>query len=301
LVGGRTMILSKTEISSDQVAKHYDELDLLYRKIWGEHVHHGLFTTGQEEKEEATLLLSKEVARLSGIQPGGRVCDIGCGYGGTSRFLAQSHQAQVLGVTISPAQLAVAQAIPQMPNLNYRLLNWLSNDLQETSFDHLISIESSEHMPDKAKFFSEAQRVLKAGGTFVICAWLQGENPKAWENRLLLEPICREGRLPSMGTETDYREFFKQHGFEVQSFSDVSHLVKRTWTLSLIGLVKHMWAHPEDLKLLLARFNSNAEFLKTLFRIRLAYETGAMRYGIFKAIKARRSHESVDSTYRQDL
>jgi len=30
------------------VADHYDELDPVYRRVWGEHVHHGLWATGRE-------------------------------------------------------------------------------------------------------------------------------------------------------------------------------------------------------------------------------------------------------------
>ena len=44
-------------------------------------------------------------------------------------------------------------------------------------FDTVISIESSEHMQDKAMFFAQAHRVLKTGGRMVVCAWLAAEDP----------------------------------------------------------------------------------------------------------------------------
>ena len=40
------------------VAGHYDELDAVYREIWGEHVHHGLWRTGRESVAEATHALA---------------------------------------------------------------------------------------------------------------------------------------------------------------------------------------------------------------------------------------------------
>src|SRR5262245_40864179 len=75
---------------------------------------------------------------------------------------------------------------------------------ETASFDVVIAIESSEHMANLEEFFAEAARVLKPGGRFVVCAWLSKESPPAWERRLLLEPICREGRLRGMGSAAEY-------------------------------------------------------------------------------------------------
>ena len=79
----------------------------------------------------------------------------------------------------------------------------------------VISIESSEHMTDKPAFFAQAHRVLRPGGRFIICAWLAREAASELENRMLLEPVCREGRMPSMGTAEDYRGFFESAGFDI--------------------------------------------------------------------------------------
>lgn len=46
---------------------------------------------------------------------------------------------------------------------------------------------------------------LKPGGLFTICVWLTCDNPGLWEIGYLLEPICREGGLPSIGNEADNR------------------------------------------------------------------------------------------------
>ena len=44
------------------VAAHYDDLDRFYREIWGEHVHHGLWTSPRSTPEEATRSLIDLVA-----------------------------------------------------------------------------------------------------------------------------------------------------------------------------------------------------------------------------------------------
>src|SRR6188508_1375134 len=75
------MIRSSRPIPLKAVANHYDELDRIYREVWGEHVHHGLWRTGRESPSEAVEALTALVAEQAGIRPGDRVCDIGSGYG----------------------------------------------------------------------------------------------------------------------------------------------------------------------------------------------------------------------------
>ncbi|RZM06556.1 MAG: SAM-dependent methyltransferase, partial [Sphingomonas sp.] len=56
------MIVPRTPQAAADVAVHYDELDAIYRAVWGEHVHHGLWRTGRESSAEATVTLSLAVA-----------------------------------------------------------------------------------------------------------------------------------------------------------------------------------------------------------------------------------------------
>ena len=49
------------------VAGHYDELDPFYRRLWGEHIHHGLWVHGRETAEQAVVQLIVHV-RLSFIR-----------------------------------------------------------------------------------------------------------------------------------------------------------------------------------------------------------------------------------------
>lgn len=81
------------------VARHYDELDAFYRDVWGEHVHHGLWRTGDESPLEAAEQLVDHVATAVGLQRGDHVIDVGAGYGGTARRLAARFGARV---TASP-------------------------------------------------------------------------------------------------------------------------------------------------------------------------------------------------------
>lgn len=275
------MIASREAIGGADVARHYDELDRFYREIWGEHVHHGLWRTGAETQPEAVRQLAELVADQAGIRVGDRVCDIGCGYGATARLLAE-RGAEVTALTISPAQQAFAvQRNAGRDNPRFLLGDWLANDLPAGRFAAAIAIESSEHMPDKAAFFAQARRVLQPGGRLVVCAWLSREAPTAAQVRWLLEPICREGRMPHLGTENEYRQLAAEAGFVVERFQDVTREVARTWPMIVRIFLRNLVRHPACLRVLLDPRMKNRVFALTIVRLWIAFRTGAMRYGIF--------------------
>ncbi len=278
------MITAEISPSVEAVARHYDQLDTFYREIWGEHVHHGLWLTGRESPNRAVIRLAERVAELAQVHPGSTLCDVGCGYGATARLLATRYGAQVTAMTVTPAQFEYARSLqPRCTNPDYRLGDWLENDLPASSFDAVIAIESTEHMADKARAFREAARVLKPCGSLVVCAWLASEQAKPWQVRHLLRPICAEGRLAGMGTEQDYRQFLEAAGLHVCAFQDLSSAVRRTWSVCLGRLLRALWRQPAYRRFLLDREHQDRVFALTLLRIRLAYATGAMRYGLFAA------------------
>ena len=272
------MIYPNAPQSAADVGGHYDELDEAYRAIWGEHVHHGLWRTGAESPREATEALVELVAGRLALAPGQAVVDIGCGYGASAAQLAERHRVDVTGLTISAAQARIAGA---RDNVACFQRDWLDNGLEGAAFDRAYAIESSEHMVDKARFFAEAFRVLKPGGRLVVCAWLARSAPGRFEIRHLLEPICREGRLPSMGSREEYEELARDAGFAPLSFEDISRAVRKTWSICARRVAARLLTDRDLRCLALSRSTKNRAFLLSLPRLMLALRTGAMRYGVF--------------------
>jgi tocopherol O-methyltransferase len=273
------MIVPREIQTHAAVADHYDDLDAIYRGLWGLDVHHGYWRTGRETPDEAVAALSELVGEELAIRHGARLVDIGCGYGGTARRFA-GRGAGVIGLSLSREQISHA---PPASGVELRCADWLANGLPAASFDGAYAIESSEHMADKPGFFREARRVLRPDGRLVICAWLASDEPTRWQVRHLLEPICREGRLPSMLTAGEYRDMATSAGFRCVNYRDISQSVARTWSICFRRFLRAMaFDSTMRRRILTAR---NRIFALSVPRLILAYHTGAMRYGVFTLAK----------------
>jgi len=281
------MIAPRQSISSEDVARHYDELDAFYRELWGEHVHHGLWLTGMETPEQAAQQLVERVAQAAAIRTRSTVCDIGCGYGATARWLATEHQAQVTGITVSPHQhrYAQAQSVDGVPPPTYLLQDWLHTTLPEHAFDAALFIESLAHMEAKQEAIARAHRVLRPGGRIVACVWLAAPYAPAWTQRFLLEPICYEGQLPSLPTAEAYQQWLRAAGFIDLRYEDISTKVQRTWTVVIQRVLSALVRRSDYRRYLLSHAQHNRRFALTLIRLWLAFRAEAFRYGVLSAQK----------------
>jgi tocopherol O-methyltransferase len=260
------------------VARHYDALDELYRRVWGEHVHHGLWTTPHDPPGLAARALAERVAAEARVRAGDAVVDVGCGYGATARLLARDRGATVTGLTLSAAQAAAA---PPQPGVTILVRDWVDNGLPDAAFDAAVAIESLSHMADKPRAFAELGRVVRPGGRVVVVDWLAADRPRPLARRLLLEPICREGRLPGLHTAAEYAALLRGAGFAVTAFDDLSRRAVRTWTVVARRLPGVLLRDPRRLR---AAWPERA-FLLSLARIPVAERTGAMRLGLLTAIR----------------
>lgn len=280
------MILPDRVPDARDVARHYGDLDLYYRELWGEHVHHGLWRTGVETPGEAVEALVRHVADLAGIGPGDAVCDVGSGYGATARWLWRERGVRTTAVTLSPAQHAFARSRDgEGPGPRYVLGDWLENREPPEAFDAVLAIESLSHIADPTRALAEVVRVLRPGGRFVACVWLAREAPRPWEVRHLLRPICDEGRLARLVTAGELLDDVAAAGLAVGRVEDLSRKVARTWTFCLGRALRRVLSDREARRFLTDASQPERVFAGALLRIRLAFATGSLRYGVVRAVK----------------
>lgn len=117
-----------------------------------------------DEAQEAKLEL---VCRKLGLQPGMRVLDIGCGWGGTAQFAAERHGVSVLGITVSENQATYARELCRGLDVEVRLQDY--RRLAGT-FDRVLSLGMFEHVGYKNydRFMQIVRRLLTDEGLFLL-------------------------------------------------------------------------------------------------------------------------------------
>lgn len=117
--------------------------------------------------EQAQLNKLDMICRKLALQPGETLLDIGCGWGGLARFAAERYGVRVTGITISKAQLALAEA--RCRGLPVTLLLQDYRALQGR-FDKIVSVGMFEHVGLKnyGVYFDTARRLLAPDGLFLL-------------------------------------------------------------------------------------------------------------------------------------
>jgi methionine biosynthesis protein MetW len=108
----------------------------------------------------------QEVARmLSELVPmGSRVLDVGCGTGSVSRIIADTRDAQIIGVEPDSCRAAAARA----RGLEVHEQLFTAAILQELErFDVIVFADVLEHVADPSSFLQLAQRALRPGGRVI--------------------------------------------------------------------------------------------------------------------------------------
>ena len=135
---------------------------------------------GTAEPEKYCLQLYRRL--LGDVDLRGRkVVEVSCGRGGGAAHVAATYRpASYLGIDISEKNLALAtQRFSGVSSLSFQVGNAEALPLPDASCDALLNVEASHLYDHPARFFAEAFRVLKPGGTFfhVDLAWKDKDPP----------------------------------------------------------------------------------------------------------------------------
>lgn len=193
--------------SRANVAHHYDLDDRLYQLFLDSERQYSCayFEQGNEDLETAQLAKKRHIAAKLLIEPGQRVLDIGCGWGGLSRYLAEVAGAgHVTGITLSTEQLAGAQLkagqSPQAEQLEYRL-----EDYRDTRgpFDRIVSVGMFEHVGTRFHdaFFRKCHELLSDDGVMLL-HFIGNSDVPDFNNPWIERYIFPGGHIPSMSEFT---------------------------------------------------------------------------------------------------
>ncbi|MDA0220346.1 MAG: cyclopropane-fatty-acyl-phospholipid synthase [Proteobacteria bacterium] len=121
--------------------------------------------------EDAQRAKFERIAAMADLQPGHRILEIGCGWGGFALWAARERGCHVTAITVSPAQHAFARARVAEAGLqdavDVRLVDY--RDVTG-SFDRIVSIEMMEAVGERfwPGYAATIRDCLKPGGKAVL-------------------------------------------------------------------------------------------------------------------------------------
>ena len=193
-----------------------DDADNFYSQIWGgEDLHIGLYDDTGDIKAASTATVDRMAALLDRLDSGTLVLDVGAGYGGSGRRIAQTHGADVCCLNISATQNDTNRYKSRRAKLEdrIRVVHGVFENVPEpdASFDVVWSQDAFLHSGQRPRVLAEAFRVLKPGGELIFTDPMQADDcPDG-----VLQPVYDRLNLTSLGSFRFYRETAVALGFEV--------------------------------------------------------------------------------------
>ncbi|ACY49450.1 arsenite methyltransferase [Rhodothermus marinus] len=149
---------------------------------------------------------------------GATVLDLGAGAGRDCLLAARQvgPEGRVIGIDLTPEMVALARENARkmgVTNVIFREGDITALPLPDASVDVVLSNCAINLVPDKARAFVEAFRVLRPGGLLLVADLVrQGELPEAWRDDPEAYARCLTGTIP----EADYLAAIEAAGFVVE-------------------------------------------------------------------------------------
>lgn len=196
--------------------------DRFYATIWGgEDIHIGMYKSNDEPIFDASRRTVEEMARkIPDLNADTRVIDLGAGYGGSARYLADKYGCHVSCLNLSEVQNERNRKLNKEQGLEH-LIEVIDGSFEEVpysdnSFDVVWSQDSVLHSTNRGKVLSEVARLLVQDGLFVFTDPMQ----KGKGKRPDLQPVYDRLHLESMGSVELYREIATKVGLEEVSINE---------------------------------------------------------------------------------
>ena len=226
------------------ISHHYDVSNRFYEWVLGPSM---AYTCAVYPTADATLEQAQEekhdlVCRKLGLEPGQRLLDVGCGWGGMVRHAVKHYGVTALGVTLSRQQAEWAQKAiaedgigdrAEVRHLDYR-------DVTESGFDAISSIGLTEHIGRKQlpSYFAHLYAKVKDGGRLLNHCIMRPTTQASpiMRRGFINRYVFPDGELLGLGTIV---AVMQDTGFEVRHEENLREHYARTLTAWCDNLEDH--------------------------------------------------------------
>jgi cyclopropane-fatty-acyl-phospholipid synthase len=222
------------------ISHHYDVGNDFYRLVLGPSLVYSCAVwtdpdTGLDAAQEAKLDL---VCRKLGLAPGMRLLDVGCGWGSLALHAAQRYGVDVVGVTLSTEQAALAAKRVAEAGLTERVQIRVQDyrDVSDGPFDAISSIGMAEHVgrAQMPGYAAHLAGLLRPGGRLLnhAIAWNAGETHHDADT-FIARYVFPDGELMGLGAMTTALESADLEVLDVEALRQHYALTLRAWVQRL--------------------------------------------------------------------
>jgi len=219
--------LHSKQRDSKAISHHYDVSNRFYEWVLGPSMAYtcAVYPTASSTLEEAQTAKHELVAQKLALEPGMRLLDVGCGWGGMVMHAAAEHGVKALGVTLSRNQAEWAQAeierrglggLAEVRHCDYR-------DAPESQFDAISSIGLTEHIGrgNLRSYFVSLHTRLRPEGRLLNHCITEPRTPTKRLDPFIARYVFPDGQLEAVGLiigemndagfEVRHEENFREH------------------------------------------------------------------------------------------
>jgi ubiquinone/menaquinone biosynthesis C-methylase UbiE len=145
------------------------------------------------------------------------VLDVGCGIGGTSRFVASQFGCRVTGIDLTPEFVSTGQVLCDWVGLTGQVTleqgDATAMPFSDECFDAAFMLHVGMNIADKSGLFAEVHRLIKSGTTFgVYDVMLTGDEELTYP-----VPWSTTPDTSALATQDEYIDALKQAGFGIMT------------------------------------------------------------------------------------
>lgn len=154
--------------------------------------------------------------------PGQAVLDVGCGLGGTARYLATRYHVKVTGVDLTAEYCRAGNVLSEWTGLTGQVELITANALRlpfaPGSFDAVFTEHAAMNIADKPRLYREIRRILQPGGRLAIYDIVKGPGGDVH----FPVPWAREPKISFLTAAEELRSLLEHSGFAVLTSRDVT-------------------------------------------------------------------------------